>query len=112
MDKQYYFANLIWGVFMFCVCVCAWYNLSGAADLALAKKVVLYGVSAVLYPFSKKFLEGIALSFTSKEFWCGGFFKESTAKDSLYVMYYAFCYILAIPFSIMFVICFLLRGRH
>lgn len=112
MDKQYYVINLIWGVVMFCVCVCAWYGLPGTGGRALSKEIVFYGVSAVLYPFSKKFLEEIALSFTSKEFWYSGFFKEGTAKNNVYVIYYAFCYILAVPFSFMFAVRFLLQGRH
>lgn len=102
MDKQYYFTHLIWGVVMFCVCVCTWYSLPSTGGLALSKEIVFYGVSAVLYPFSKKLLEGMALNFTSKEFWYSGFFKEGTAKNSIYVMYYAFCYILAIPIFVMF----------
>ncbi|OPG68514.1 hypothetical protein B1219_30665 [Pseudomonas ogarae] len=106
MDRKYYVTNLVWGVMMFCVCACAWYSLPGKGESVLSKEVLFYGMSAMLYPLSKKFIEDVALGFTSKEFWNKGLFKESTAKNSMYVMYYAFCYIAAIPLSTMFALRF------
>lgn len=44
----------------------------------------------------------IALKITKEEFWYRGIFKETVGKNGLYVIYYAFCFVFAIPFSLLF----------
>lgn len=101
MDKKYYINNVGWGIFFLCVFL--WQsNTWLESNLVMVWTLLI--ISTLLYPFSKKLIERIALLYTTKEFWCKGIFTETAGKSGLYAMYYFFCFIFSIPFGISYLI--------
>lgn len=60
-------------------------------------------INAALYPFAHYAIKKIALKFASEEFWNKDFF-TSPIGGSLSAVLYVFCFALAIPLSIVFLI--------
>ncbi|CNJ78119.1 Colicin E1 (microcin) immunity protein [Yersinia mollaretii] len=104
MSTKYYLRNLYWGVTGFCITVyfCYLGENKSAADITLY--LTLAGISTILYPFSKRLTEKIALFYTKKEFWYRDYFSEDVGKNGLYAIYYIFCFIFSIPLGISYLI--------
>lgn len=101
MDKKYYINNVGWGVFFLCVFL--WQsNIWLESNITLAW--VILTTSTLLYPFSKRLIERIALLCTTKKFWHKGFFSEDIGKNGLYAIYYTFCFIFSIPLGTLYII--------
>ncbi|KGA44086.1 hypothetical protein BI323_06360 [Yersinia ruckeri] len=101
MDKKYYINNVGWGVFFLCVFL--WQSNTWLENnLILAWSILI--ISTLLYPFSKKLIEIIALIYTKKEFWHKGIFSEDIGKNGLYAIYYIFCFIFSIPLGVLCII--------
>ncbi|WP_431224244.1 colicin E1 family microcin immunity protein [Serratia sp. L9] len=58
---------------------------------------LIFGLSAVLFPFAKCLIETLALKYTTREFWSRGLFVETAAKNGLYALYHMACFVVSIP---------------
>lgn len=104
-----YFKCLPWAAFILSVVL---YNLYLEPDSLMWR--VLSGISVIsflLYPVSKMAIERFALVYTKREFWSRGIFMETPAKNPVYVLYYLFCFIMAIPAGLIFLIIFLFMKK-
>jgi len=105
MNKKYYLKNLPWGIFFLTIYIfSSWGRLHHGYP-----ELVLFILSAILFPFSKWIIGSLALKFTSKSFWYKGIFRETAGKNGLYALYYLFCFILSIPLGIISLIYLLLK---
>ncbi|MFC3395741.1 colicin E1 family microcin immunity protein [Brenneria rubrifaciens] len=75
----------------------------------LCHVTILSTLSALLFPFGINVIEKAALRFTSREFWRRGLFIETIGKNGLYVIYYGFCFFLAIPLSVIYFFCLITK---
>lgn len=65
-------------------------------------------ISGLLFPLSKLTIEKTALKFTDESFWNKGFFKEDIGKNGLRAIFWLFCFIFAMPISILYI--FIYKG--
>ncbi|XKU41592.1 colicin E1 family microcin immunity protein [Pseudomonas [fluorescens] ATCC 17400] len=112
MEKSYYYNKLFWGVVCFSISTYLWCFKSGVNGYLLYGYMLLFCVCALLFPFSIKLVENIALTYTSKEFWTTGFFMESPAKNGAYAFFYMLCYVFSIPLSVVYFAHFMLKKRY
>lgn len=101
MNKQYYLRNIGWGLLGCCLFL--WLCRNEPIQNYILISIYLV-ISTILYPYSKKIIEVIALTFTSANFWVTGFFTETALKSGVYAIYYTFCFIFVIPFGLIYVI--------
>lgn len=100
MSGKYYLKNIIWGVIFFSIIAYVFY---GSQFKISYQCILIYSiVSCILYPFSKISIETLALKFSSRDFWSTGFFAPDIGTYSIYSIFFLFCFVLAIPFSILF----------
>lgn len=106
MTFKYYLKNIVLGLIPVVVALQGW--LTDHSDKSLLILLVSM-LSCLLLPFSRKMTEIICLKFTSKEFWNRDFFTSSVG-GSLQAILFLFCFVFAIPISVMFLI-FLIKKR-
>ncbi|WP_019105605.1 colicin E1 family microcin immunity protein [Pantoea ananatis] len=99
MSVVYYFKNLIFGVFCLFVVGWNWYLHPESEKLQVLFALAM--ISCLLYPVAKKTTECIALKFTNRSFWHKGLLKDDIGKNGLYAIYWVFCFVFAIPLSLM-----------
>ncbi|HHR6116721.1 hypothetical protein GKR59_15915 [Providencia alcalifaciens] len=101
MCKEYYLKNIGWGVFG---CILFLWLCRGEPTQSYILISVFLIASALFYPFSKKAIELVALTFTGKNFWNTGIFANTALKSGIYAIYYMFCFIFSIPIGLIFII--------
>ncbi|MEY1194706.1 colicin E1 family microcin immunity protein [Providencia rettgeri] len=101
MSKKYYMKNMGWGLFGCALFLWLCRNESTQNYILISTFLI---ASALLYPFSKKAIEVVALTFTNEKFWNTGFFANTALKSGIYAIYYMFCFIFAIPIGLIFII--------
>lgn len=111
MSKKYYIENLVWGVIGFCVFGYVWFFGSDLSEGGRVGLIFASTLSALLFPFSKKYIEDLALSLTDEKFWKTGFFIETPGKNGLYALFYFFCFVFSIPLGVIF-ICVHCKKKH
>jgi len=92
---KYYLINLLIGVIGVFAFGEGWYKNPDNPKNQLW--LVFSVVSWLAFPFARFAVETIALKFTDEGFWHRGFFKDSVGKNGLVAIYWAFCFLLAIP---------------
>ncbi|MBQ4924271.1 colicin E1 family microcin immunity protein [Citrobacter sp. Cc139] len=98
---KYYLKNSVWSVIVIGVFLYAWIN---NPDNTLSFLLLLaICINSLLFPFSKYIIQRNALLFSKKEFWQRDFFINPTG-GSLVVIFEFFCFILAIPVCLLFLI--------
>lgn len=98
MDLKYYLQNLLIGFVLSACFIFIWFN-----DKEWIYLISFFSIiSAFLFPFSRRFLEMIALSFTKKEFWSKGIFVDTAPKSGLYALYYIFVFVFSLLFSVFY----------
>jgi len=100
MTIKYYLAKLWWGLIAVAVFGNTWLEDSSSKNFFF---FILSIVNTLLYPFGTFAIKTIALKFSTEEFWQKDFFTSSTG-GSLSVVLFIFCFIFAIPLSIVFLI--------
>jgi RsiW-degrading membrane proteinase PrsW (M82 family) len=98
MTTKYYLRNIFWGLIPVAIMIYDWMTKQHT-DKQLFM-LVFSLISGPLFPLSKLTIETIALKFTKKEFWHKGFFKEDIGKNGLRAIFWLFCFVFAIPISI------------
>ncbi|MEL4015939.1 colicin E1 family microcin immunity protein [Dryocola clanedunensis] len=107
MTKLYYFKNLLLAALLTAIFIFAWSSGGGSPTV---ETIAFFSIiNMFLFPFSRLLLESLALTFTHKEFWKRGLFKETAAKSGLYAMYYLVCFTFAILFSAIYLIYSLIK---
>ena len=101
MTAKYYIKNIFMGVVLFTITVysCVQYPHSERNVFLLVSSAI----NGILFPYAKLTVETIAIKYTGKEFWHKGFFKDDVGKNGLVAMFWIFCYIFALPLSILWV---------
>lgn len=113
MKIDYYLKNLMWGILFFGLSV---YNYDWGSSVTIAPKLILHpivsGINTLLFPFSKRLIENIALHYTTKEFWSRGLFMETSGKNGVYAVFYLFCFFFAIPLGLIYLIFSHFKKQH
>ncbi|NLU16225.1 MAG: hypothetical protein GXW94_10800 [Serratia liquefaciens] len=97
MTGKYYAYNMFWGYFMG---GCILYFSYGDNDPKITSLQIFGLASAILFPFSRYFIERVAFTYTKKDFWQTGFFKDGVPKTYLMTLYFIFIFMIAIPLGI------------
>lgn len=100
MTIKYYLAKLCWGLIAVAAFTNLWLEDSSSKSFFF---FILSIVNALLYPFGMFAIKTIVLKFSTEEFWQKDFF-TSPIGGSLPAILYVFCFIFAIPLSIVFLI--------
>jgi len=96
---KYYLKNMFFGIVAFIITVNAYVkDPHSDRNVFLLVAAVINGI---LFPYARMAVETIALKYTNKEFWHKGFFSEDIGKNGLLAMFCFFCYIFALPLSIL-----------
>lgn len=101
MKREYYLKNIYIGLFFLCVYLIKEWGELFDRDTILFIFVI---VSCFLTPFSKYFIELIASKLTTRDFWNTGIFIDTPGKMGGFALYYLFCFVAAIPLSIIYLI--------
>lgn len=110
MTWGYYLKNIGWGIFYTSAAYGAWYKNPESERLTLI--LILSVISCILVPFSKKFIEIIALKYSTQEFWQQDFFVSSVG-GSVRVIYDLFCLVFAIFLSAIYLFMIIFKAlRH
>jgi len=101
MTFGYYLKNVFIGLACFAIFV---YGFGFRSDILQGTELQLFVAvtfaSCLLFPFSRMAIEVFALKHTTRESWSTGIFMESPGKNGLYAFYFGFCFIVAIPIGI------------
>lgn len=100
MTKGYYWKSQIWGVVCFFTALYYLYSFQDNVDVT--RYLIIAILSFLLYPYAKKGIETFALRFTSNAFWHRGLFADTIGKNGALVVYYAFCFVMALPIGIIY----------
>ncbi|PKE28468.1 hypothetical protein CWS43_20755 [Rahnella sp. AA] len=100
MDKKFYFKNFFICLFYLGVAVTIFVSQTGATPFLFAYTIII----SAMFPLARKALETLVLKVSSEEFWTTGFFQPSSAKNTLWVIYYAVIIVLVVPLSLIYVI--------
>lgn len=98
MTKSLYFKNIIIGVIIFLIISIVF--MKDHDSLRLKLFWVFSLVNTFFFPIAKMSVEKIALKFTTKDFWHRGILADDIGKNGIYAIYWLFCFIFAIPLSI------------
>lgn len=109
MTKAYYWKSQVWGVTYFFIALYYIYSFQDMVNIALS--LILSILSFLLYPCAKKGTEMAALQFTSEEFWHRGLFADTIGKNGVLILYYAFCYVMALPLGALYLLALFLRNK-
>lgn len=109
MTKAYYWKNQVWGVTYFFIAL--YYIHIFQANVNTPLSLVAAILSLLLYPCAKKSIETVALQFTSEAFWHRGLFVDTIGKNGVLILYYALCYVLALPLGALYLFALFLRNR-
>lgn len=100
MTLKYYLKNIFWAGF---ILACVIYNFLREQQNTTWLILLIFSIfNFILYPYSKLAIETLTLKFTSRDFWHKGVLMETPAKNGVYVIYYLFCFVVAIPFGLPF----------
>ncbi|WP_158266165.1 colicin E1 family microcin immunity protein [Pseudomonas sp. R9.37] len=97
MKKAYYLKNLLISSAILGLGTTIWLSTESAYENANLYYIFVAILSTLLFPLSRMITEKTALRFSTRNFWSTGLFTESPGKNGLYVLYYFFCLIIAIP---------------
>lgn len=98
MKLKYYFINFLIGLIGVFVFGEGWYK---NPDDPISQLWMAFAIaSCIAFPFARFAVESIALKFTEESFWHRGFFKDDIGKNGLVAIYWAFCFLFAIPLSL------------
>lgn len=100
MDKKFYFINFFTCLFYLGVAVTIFVYQTGATPFLFAYTIMI----SAMFPLARKALETLVLKVSSEEFWTTGFFQPSSAKNTLWVFYYAVIIVLVVPLSLIYII--------
>ncbi|WP_410017171.1 colicin E1 family microcin immunity protein [Pseudomonas sp. 5P_3.1_Bac2] len=106
LSLKYYFQRFFWGALGF---VLAAWNGSIFSHVLPVPPLIIDGFSALLFPCAIKFVENLALRFTSREFWNKGVLIDTPGKSGGYAIFYVFCYVFSIPLGMAYVLCDVLK---
>jgi len=109
MTKAYYWKSQVWGAAYFFTALYYIYSFQDMVNIALS--LILSILSFLLYPCAKKSIETAALQFTSEEFWHRGLFADTIGKNGVLILYYAFCYVMALPLGALYLLALFLRNK-
>ncbi|MCC4106849.1 colicin E1 immunity protein [Serratia ureilytica] len=109
MTKAYYWKNQVWGATYFFIAL--YYIHSFQANVNVPLSLVAAILSLLLYPCSKKGIETFALQFTSEAFWHRGLFADTIGKNGVLILYYAFCFVMALPLGTAYLLALFLINR-
>lgn len=104
LNKKYYLNNLLISLSLLALGLTVWFYNEPLYEAVNLSYLAISFCSALLFPFSRKFIEDTCLRFTSREFWTTGLLTESPGKNGLYVIYFFICMATAIPFGGVFLI--------
>ncbi|MEW7000031.1 hypothetical protein M5585_02410 [Serratia ureilytica] len=76
----------------------------------IALSLILSILSFYCIPVLKG-IETFALRFTSEEFWHRGLFADTIGKNGVLILYYAFCYVMAVPLGALYLLALFLRNK-
>ncbi|WP_410017172.1 colicin E1 family microcin immunity protein [Pseudomonas sp. 5P_3.1_Bac2] len=82
------------------------------SHIAPIPPLIVDGLSALLFPFATKCLEDFALRLTRKELWGKGIFADTPGNSGVYALYYCFCYLFAIPLSLIYLLVAWVKSRN
>lgn len=100
MTKSYYLRNVFWG---FIPIVVLAFNWVFRPQNQYTEELMIFSViSCVLLPFAKLGIEKLMLKFTTTDFWTTGFFESDVGTNGLRAIYYLFCFVFAIPVSVIY----------
>ncbi|EMH5182048.1 colicin E1 family microcin immunity protein [Serratia marcescens] len=109
MTKAYYWKSQVWGVTYFFIALYYIHLFQPSVNVPLSLVAAI--LSLLLYPFAKKAIETAALQFTSEEFWHRGLFADTIGKNGVLILYYAFCYVMALPLGTLYLLALFLRNK-
>lgn len=109
MTKAYYWKSQVWGVACFFSALYYIHSFQDRVNIPLA--LVIAFLRFLLYPCAKKGIETAALRFTNEAFWHRGLFADTIGKNGLLVLYYVFCFIMALPLGILYLLALFLRNK-
>lgn len=99
MTIKYYIKNIFFGVVAFIITV--YFCAQDPHSERNVFMLVSAAINSILLPYAKMTVETIALKYTNKEFWHKGFFSDDVGKNGLVAMLWVFCYIFALPLSVL-----------
>jgi hypothetical protein len=102
MTKAFYLKNLVYGALWGGLAAFVYY--SGFNQGHSVGMYLIFGLSAVLFPFAKCLVETLALKYTTREFWSRGLFVETPAKNGLYALYHMACFVVSIPLGLLYLL--------
>lgn len=109
MNVTEYLKNLLWPVTIFIIISLNFYLDPGDKLWRAIWYISIF--NTFLYPFSKKMVEIIALKFTTSDYWHSGIWFDTPAKNPVYAIYYLFCYLIAIPASVIYFIITIIKSK-
>ncbi|CAI1237125.1 MULTISPECIES: colicin E1 family microcin immunity protein [Serratia] len=109
MTKAYYWKSQVWGVTYFFIALYYIHIFQPSVNVPLSLVAAI--LSLLLYPCAKKGIETAALQFTSEAFWHRGLFVDTIGKNGVLILYYAFCYVLALPLGALYLFALFLRNK-
>ncbi|QIC88834.1 hypothetical protein F0336_21310 [Serratia liquefaciens] len=109
MTKAYYWKSQVWGVAYFFIALYYIYIFQPSVNVPLSLVAAI--LSLLLYPCAKKAIETVALQFTSEAFWHRGLFADTIGKNGVLILYYAFCFVMALPLGGLYLLALFLRNK-
>lgn len=93
MTKEYYFKNFLLGFIWAAIFIFVWFDDKDKISLVS----ILSVISAILFPFSRLFLETILSRFISEKFKANRSTKNTSAENGLFAMFYTITFIFTLP---------------
>lgn len=98
MTIKYYLRNILWGLIPVLIMIYDWISKPHTDKQIFM--LIFSMINGPLFPISKFTIETIALKLTNESFWERGFFREDIGKNGLRAIFWLFCFVFAIPISI------------
>lgn len=101
MTKSYYFKNVLIGFIWAAIFIFVWFDDK--------EKIIFISVfslsSAILFPFSRLFLEKILSRLISERFKDNRSTKNTSAENGLFAVFYTITFVLTLPIVLISLIC-------
>ncbi|VDR27129.1 Uncharacterised protein [Raoultella terrigena] len=101
MTKEYYLKNILLGFLWAAIFIFTWFNDKDKTFLVSTLSII----NALLFPFSRLFLESVLSKFISEKFKANRSTKNTSAENGLFAIFYTITFIFTPLILIIFLIC-------
>lgn len=101
MTKEYYLKNILLGFIWAAIFIFVWFDDKDKILLVSVFSIA----SAILFPFSRLFLEEVLSRFISDKFKANRSTKNTSAENGLFAIFYTITFVFTLPIIIISLIC-------